>query len=83
MFADISGVMIHNNCENDSFEAFSDSLADIEAKFGDVLAKLDGKSGGIHFIAPDYPLEKLADRLKSFSEKYGVQVYLEPGEQYP
>ncbi|MGP4787525.1 carboxynorspermidine decarboxylase [Psychrobacter sp. 1Y11] len=82
VLADISGVMIHNNCENDSFEAFSDSLADIETKFGDVLAKLEWVSlgGGIHFIAPNYPLEKLADRLKGFSEKYGVQVYLEPGE---
>lgn len=79
---DISGVMIHNNCENDSFEAFSASLADIENRFGDILAQLEWVSlgGGIHFIAPDYPLEKLAKRLKSFSEKYGVQVYLEPGE---
>ncbi|KAA0915712.1 carboxynorspermidine decarboxylase [Psychrobacter sp. ANT_WB68] len=79
---DISGVMIHNNCENDSFEAFSASLADIENRFGDILAQLEWVSlgGGIHFIAPDYPLEKLAERLKGFSEKYGVQVYLEPGE---
>lgn len=79
---DITGVMIHNNCENDSFSAFSDSLADIEAKFGDILQQLDWVSlgGGIHFIAPDYPLEKLAERLKKFSETYGVQVYLEPGE---
>ena len=79
---DISGVMIHNNCENDSFEAFSASLADIEKRFGDILAQLEWVSlgGGIHFIAPDYPLEKLAKRLKGFSEKYGVQVYLEPGE---
>ena len=82
VLGDITGVMIHNNCENDSFEAFSASLADIEARFGDVLAQLEWVSlgGGIHFIAPDYPLEKLADRLKGFSEKYGVQVYLEPGE---
>ncbi len=82
VLADITGVMIHNNCENDSFEAFSESLADIEAKFGDILKQLDWVSlgGGIHFIAPDYPLEKLAERLKDFSEKYGVQVYLEPGE---
>ena len=82
ILGDITGVMIHNNCENDSFEAFSASLADIEDRFGDVLAQLEWVSlgGGIHFIAPDYPLEKLADRLKGFSEKYGVQVYLEPGE---
>ena len=79
---DITGVMIHNNCENDSFEAFSASLADIEARFGDVLVQLEWVSlgGGIHFIAPDYPLEQLAARLKTFSETYGVQVYLEPGE---
>ena len=79
---DITGVMIHNNCENDSFEAFSASLADIEARFGDILQQLDWVSlgGGIHFIAPHYPLEKLAERLKGFSKKYGVQVYLEPGE---
>lgn len=82
VLADITGVMIHNNCENDSFEAFSESLVDIEARFGDVLMQLDWVSlgGGIHFIAPDYPLEKLAERLKGFSEKYDVQVYLEPGE---
>ncbi|WP_182406309.1 carboxynorspermidine decarboxylase [Psychrobacter sp. GP33] len=79
---DITGVMIHNNCENDSFEAFSESLANIEARFGDILQQLEWVSlgGGIHFIAPDYPLEKLAERLKAFSKKYGVQVYLEPGE---
>ncbi|WP_201574823.1 carboxynorspermidine decarboxylase [Psychrobacter sp. H8-1] len=79
---EITGVMIHNNCENDSFEAFSASLADIEERFGDILAQLEWVSlgGGIHFIAPDYPLEKLAARLKGFSEKYGVRVYLEPGE---
>ncbi|MDE4454160.1 carboxynorspermidine decarboxylase [Psychrobacter sp. DAB_AL62B] len=79
---DITGVMIHNNCENDSFDAFSDSLADIEVKFGDILQQLEWVSlgGGIHFIAPDYPLEQLAQRLKTFSKKYGVQVYLEPGE---
>ncbi|WP_352337624.1 carboxynorspermidine decarboxylase [Psychrobacter sp. 16-MNA-CIBAN-0192] len=82
VLSDITGVMIHNNCENDSFEAFSESLADIEARFGDILQQLEWVSlgGGIHFIAPDYPLEKLAERLKAFSEKYGVQVYLEPGE---
>ena len=82
VLGDITGVMIHNNCENDSFEDFSESLADIEVRFGDILQQLEWVSlgGGIHFIAPNYPLEKLAERLKSFSETYSVQVYLEPGE---
>ncbi|MDO5769053.1 MAG: carboxynorspermidine decarboxylase [Psychrobacter sp.] len=82
VMSDITGVMIHNNCENGSFEAFSASLDDIEAKFGNIFEQLGWVSlgGGIHFIAPDYPLEKLAERLKRFSDKFGVQVYLEPGE---
>lgn len=79
---DITGVMIHNNCENEDFEAFSDSLADIESKFSDIFHQLEWVSlgGGIHFIASDYPVDKLAKRLRDFSQKYDVQIYLEPGE---
>ncbi|KAG1648837.1 Carboxynorspermidine/carboxyspermidine decarboxylase [Nymphon striatum] len=51
----ISGVMIHYNCENDNFDKFSEQLVRIENEFGSFLHKL-----------------KL--------EKFGVQVYLEPGE---
>ncbi len=82
VLADITGVMIHNNCENDSFDAFSASLAAIEQKFGNIFYKLEWISlgGGIHFITANYPVDKLAKRLKDFSQKYGVQVYLEPGE---
>ncbi len=78
----ITGVMIHNNCENEDYQAFSDSLADIEEKFSEVFYQVEWVSlgGGIHFIAPNYPVDKLANRLKEFSEKYGVQIYLEPGE---
>lgn len=78
----ISGVMIHNNCENADFEAFSQSLADIEVRFGELFHRLDWVSfgGGIHFIDPDYPLDKFSNRLKDFATKYGVQIYLEPGE---
>lgn len=32
------------------------------------------------FTWPGYELEKLAAALKAFSEKHGVQLYLEPGE---
>lgn len=79
---DITGVMIHYNCENDDFEAFSASLSAIEQKFGELLHRLQWVSlgGGIHFIAKDYPRDQLAKRLKDFSQTYGVQVYLEPGE---
>lgn len=78
----INGVMIHYNCENDDFDLFSQQLTRIENEFGTFLKRLDWVSlgGGIHFTGEGYPLEKLADRLKAFSDAMGVQVYLEPGE---
>lgn len=78
----ISGVMFHNNCDNSNFDLFGQMLDHIEARFGHLLQRLQWVSlgGGIHFTAEDYPLDAFSARLKAFSERYGVQVYLEPGE---
>ena len=78
----ISGVMIHYNCENRDFDLFSAQLDRIEADFGAILRRLDWVSlgGGIHFTGEGYPVDRLADRLKAFADRMGVQVYLEPGE---
>lgn len=78
----IDGFMIHNNCENADFDLFDRMLGRIEELFGSVLAQVKWVSlgGGIHFTGEGYPLERFADRLKAFSERFGVQVYLEPGE---
>ncbi len=78
----ISGVMIHYNCENDDFDLFDAQLSRIEAEFGGFLAKLQWVSlgGGIHFTGEGYPLDRLAARLRAFADRFGVQVYLEPGE---
>jgi len=78
----ISGFMIHYNCENEDFALFDRQLTDIENRFGNLLAQVKWVSlgGGIHFTGEGYPLEALAERLKAFSERFGVQVYLEPGE---
>ena len=50
--------------------------------FGDFLMRLNWVSlgGGIHFTGEGYPLERLAARLKAFQARFGVQVFLEPGE---
>lgn len=78
----VSGFMLHCNCENDSLEAFSAMLDQFETKLGGLLRRLDWVSlgGGIHFTKPGYPLDGLAARLRAFSERFGVQVYLEPGD---
>ena len=78
----VSGFMIHYNCENDDFDLFDRQLTRIEEEFGGLLARLKWVSlgGGIHFTGEGYPVDRLAARLKAFSERFGVQVYLEPGE---
>lgn len=78
----VTGFMIHNNCENSDFGLFDKMLTDIEEKFGSLLDRVEWVSlgGGIHFTGDDYPVNEFCARLKAFSEKFGVQVYLEPGE---
>ena len=78
----ISGVMIHYNCENADFDLFDRQLTRIEAEFGTLLSRLQWVSlgGGIHFTGPGYPVDRLAVRLRAFADRFGVQVYLEPGE---
>ncbi|ETX11250.1 carboxynorspermidine decarboxylase [Marinomonas ushuaiensis DSM 15871] len=79
---DISGFMFHNNCENDNFDRFSDMLTLIEERFGHLIQQVKWVSlgGGIHFTGEGYPIDQFCQRLKTFSEKYDIQVYLEPGE---
>ncbi|WP_238368816.1 carboxynorspermidine decarboxylase [Mesobacterium pallidum] len=78
----ITGFMFHNNCENAEFERFDAMLGMIEQRFGHLISRMDWISlgGGIHFTGEGYPIERLADRLKRFSDTHSVQVYLEPGE---
>lgn len=78
----ISGVMFHFNCENDDFGNFSSAVDFICNKYGDLLKQLEWVSlgGGIYFTKDGYPLEKFCKKLKEFGKKFGVQVYLEPGE---
>lgn len=78
----ISGVMVHNNCENRDFDRFDSLLADVEQRYGALLKQLDWVSlgGGISFTAPGYPVAEFCARLRQFADTWGVQVYLEPGE---
>ena len=78
----ISGFMIHYNCENADFDLFDRQLGRIEEEFGPLLSRLKWVSlgGGIHFTGEGYPVDRLAARLRAFADRFGVQVYLEPGE---
>ena len=78
----ISGMMFHFNCENDDVGNIAAAIDQIGIKYAALLERMEWVSlgGGIHFTKEGYPLEKFCRILKNFSERYGVQVYLEPGE---
>lgn len=78
----ISGVMFHFNCENDDIENITAAIEQIGKQYAALLAKMTWVSlgGGIYFTKAGYPIDKFCQVLKDFSEKYAVQVYLEPGE---
>jgi len=78
----ISGVMFHFNCENDDFTDFERNLARIGREYGDLLEKMEWVSfgGGLSFTKQGYPVDKFCAALKAFSGRFGVQIYLEPGE---
>ncbi|WP_413113229.1 carboxynorspermidine decarboxylase [Thaumasiovibrio sp. DFM-14] len=82
VFDNLDGVMFHMNCENKSVDALVALLDHISDQFGEHLNKLDWVSlgGGIFFTWPGYDIERLAQALKAFSSRHGVQLYLEPGE---
>lgn len=78
----ISGVMFHFNCENESLDSLQAALAQISARYGDVLSTLAWVSlgGGISFTHEGYPIEAFCRVLRDFSQGHQVQIYLEPGE---
>ncbi len=78
----INGMMFHYNCENDDFESFAATLDAIGRNYGALLKGLDWVSlgGGIYFTKEGYPLDRFCAKLREFAERFGVQVYLEPGE---
>jgi carboxynorspermidine decarboxylase len=78
----ITGVMFHCNCENGDLAALRAILDRIGVEFGDVLHKMEWVSlgGGIGFTTAGYPVDHFCDTLAAFSQRFGVQIYLEPGD---
>jgi carboxynorspermidine decarboxylase len=79
---DVSGVMLHVNCDNDDFGAVSHILDVVSDRFEKVLEPMQWVSfgGGVLFTTDGYPLEQFGDRLAQFADRHDVQLYLEPGE---
>ncbi len=79
----LDGLHFHTLCEQDS-DALAQTLAAVEKKFGDLLPRMKWLNfgGGHHITRPGYDLATLERCIMDAQQKYGVQVYLEPGEAW-
>jgi len=77
----IDGLNFHALCEQD-VDALADVLDVFEKNFGKYFKRLKyiNFGGGHHITKKGYDVEKLIIIIKTFREKYDVEVYLEPGE---
>ena len=77
----LDGIHFHTLCEQNS-DALKTTLEVVEEKFGDILPKMKwlNMGGGHHITKSGYDIETLEKCIIYAREKWGVQVYLEPGE---
>jgi carboxynorspermidine decarboxylase len=77
----VTGLHWHNLCEQDA-DCLERTVAAVEERFGDLIGRMQyvNFGGGHHITRPDYDLERLVRIVNTFKDKWGVQVYLEPGE---
>lgn len=77
----ISGLHWHNLCEQDA-DCLERTVAAVERNFADILPRMTyvNFGGGHHITREGYDLELLIDIVGRFQSRWGVQVYLEPGE---
>lgn len=77
----LDGLHFHTLCEQNA-DALKQTLEAVEDKFGDVLSRMKwiNMGGGHHITREDYDVSLLEELITHVQNKWGVEVYLEPGE---
>lgn len=77
----IEGLHFHALCEQNA-DALQHTLSAFEEKFGEFISRMQWVNfgGGHHITRADYDVELLCRLIEGVQQKYGVRVYLEPGE---
>lgn len=77
----LDGLHFHTLCEQDA-DALAVTLDAVEEKFGDLLPGMKWLNfgGGHHITRPGYDIATLEQCICRAQQKWGVTVYLEPGE---
>lgn len=77
----ISGLHMHTLCQQNS-DALTRTVEAAEKSFGGFFSqcKWVNFGGGHHITRADYDIDLLCKTINDFKAKYGVEIYLEPGE---
>ena len=77
----LDGLHFHTLCEQDA-DALAETVRALKIRFGDVLPRMKwlNMGGGHHITRPGYDLALLEEILKDMHARWGIQIYLEPGE---
>lgn len=77
----IEGLHFHTLCEQGA-DALERTAAEFERKFGRFLPRMKwlNMGGGHHITKPGYDIARLVRVVRRFRDRYGLTVYLEPGE---
>ena len=77
----LDGLHFHTMCEQNS-DTLERTVEVFEKKFGKYLYRMKWVNfgGGHHITRDDYDVDRLVRVINRIKEKYGVEVYLEPGE---
>ena len=77
----VSGLHFHTLCQQNS-DDLETTLKAVEEKFGPWLSQIEWINfGGGHYITKeDYNIQLLENCIERMKNKYGLEVYLEPGE---
>ena len=77
----VEGLHFHTLCEQNS-DDLERTYKAVEDRFGKYFQQLKwiNFGGGHHITREDYDRDRLIGLIKNVKEKYGVEVYLEPGE---
>lgn len=81
LLSGVEGIHFHCLCEQNS-DALKLTLDAVEEKFSDCLKHMKwiNFGGGHHITRQDYNLPLLESCINGIQDRYGVQIYLEPGE---
>lgn len=81
MLDGIDGLHFHTMCEQNS-DVLERTIKVVDEKFGKYISRMKWLNfgGGHHITRADYDVETLVRSIMFIREKYGINVYLEPGE---